>query len=126
MTEPAHILVVDDDERIRTLLRKFLVKNGYLVSMATDAAHARKILRGLEFDLIVMDVMMPLMDGPTFATEMERRQHDVPIVVLSGSRDIHEIASSMGAAGAILKPFDIEEFVSAVRRALDPERSAAG
>ena len=60
MTGPApHLLIVDDDERIRGLLRKFLMRHGFLVSVARDAAHARRVLAGLDFDLIVMDVMMP-------------------------------------------------------------------
>ncbi len=64
MNDPApHLLIVDDDERIRGLLRKFLKRNGFLVSVARDAAHARRVLSGLEFDLIVLDVMMPGEDG---------------------------------------------------------------
>ncbi len=58
-----HLLVVDDDERIRGLLQKFLIRNGFLVTAARDAAHARRLLAGLEFDLIVLDVMMPGEDG---------------------------------------------------------------
>ena len=61
--DDAHLLIVDDDERIRSLLAKFLVRSGFLVSTARDAAHARRILSGLEFDLIVLDVMMPGEDG---------------------------------------------------------------
>ena len=59
----AHILVVDDDERIRSLLRRFLMRSGFLVTTARDAAHARRLLSGLDFDLIVLDVMMPGEDG---------------------------------------------------------------
>ena len=59
----AHLLIVDDDERIRTLLQKFLMRHGFLVTAARDAAHARRLLSGLEFDLIVLDVMMPGEDG---------------------------------------------------------------
>jgi two-component system phosphate regulon response regulator OmpR len=55
----AHLLVVDDDERIRGLLQKFLVRQGFLVSVARDAAQARRLLGGLAFDLLVLDVMMP-------------------------------------------------------------------
>jgi len=61
--DDAHLLIVDDDERIRGLLQKFLMRNGFLVSSAKDAAHARRVLSGLEFDLIVLDVMMPGEDG---------------------------------------------------------------
>ena len=62
-THDAHLLIVDDDERIRGLLKKFLMRSGFLVTAARDAAHARRVLAGLDFDLIVMDVMMPGDDG---------------------------------------------------------------
>ena len=58
-----HLLIVDDDERIRSLLQKFLMRQGFWVTAARDGAHARRLLDGLEFDLIVMDVMMPGEDG---------------------------------------------------------------
>ncbi|MEL7153530.1 MAG: response regulator, partial [Pseudomonadota bacterium] len=57
--DAAHVLVVDDDERIRDLLKRFLNKNGYLVSVARDAAHATRLLESLAFDLLIVDVMMP-------------------------------------------------------------------
>ena len=64
MSDPQpHLLIIDDDERIRTLLAKFLIRHGFLVSTARDAAHAGRLMAGLEFDLLVMDVMMPNMDG---------------------------------------------------------------
>lgn len=55
-----HLLVVDDDERIRVLLQKFLVRSGYMVTVAKDAAQARRLLAGLEFDMLILDVMMPM------------------------------------------------------------------
>ena len=58
-----HLLIVDDDERIRSLLQKFLMRNGFLVTAARSAEHARRVLAGLDFDLIVLDVMMPGEDG---------------------------------------------------------------
>ena len=66
----AHLLIVDDDERIRGLLQKFLARQGFLVSAARDAAHARRLLAGLEFDLIVLDVMMPGEDGVSFTRSL--------------------------------------------------------
>ena len=57
------VLIVDDDERIRDLLKKFLMRNGFLVTAARDAEHARRVLSGLDFDMIIMDVMMPGEDG---------------------------------------------------------------
>jgi len=58
-----HLLIVDDDERIRGLLQKFLMRNGFLVTIARSAAQARRLLQGLDFDLVVLDVMMPGEDG---------------------------------------------------------------
>ena len=63
MSEMPHILVVDDDTRLRELLRRYLSENDFVVSVASDAAEAREILGGITFDLIVMDVMMPGEDG---------------------------------------------------------------
>ena len=82
MVPDAHLLIVDDDERIRALLQKFLVRNGFLVSVARDAAQARRILGGLEFDLIVMDVMMPGEDGVTLTREL-RKKMATPILLLT-------------------------------------------
>jgi len=55
----AHLLIVDDDERIRSLLQQFLSRNGFWTTAARDADHARRLLEGLDFDMIVLDVMMP-------------------------------------------------------------------
>ena len=66
----AHLLIVDDDERIRGLLQKFLIRHGFLVSAARDAAHAERILSGLDFDLMVLDVMMPGEDGISFCRRL--------------------------------------------------------
>ena len=74
----AHLLIVDDDERIRALLRRFLVRNGYYVSTARDAAQARRLLAGLEFDLIVMDVMMPGEDGLALTRAQYQSMKDLP------------------------------------------------
>jgi two-component system phosphate regulon response regulator OmpR len=83
MSEPApHLLIVDDDERIRGLLRKFLIRHGFLVSVARDAGHARRILAGLDFDLIVLDVMMPGESGVEL-TRALRETHTTPILLLT-------------------------------------------
>ena len=71
--EPHLLIVDDDDERIRGLLRKFLMRSGFLVTVARDAAHARRILGGLAFDLIVLDVMMPGEDGISFCRDLRHR-----------------------------------------------------
>lgn len=107
MSDTEHILVVDDDERIRSLLRKFLVKNGYMVSAATDAAHARKILRGLEFDLIVLDVMMPGEDGITLTRDL-RKRIATPIMLLTARGETEDRIAGLeaGADDYLPKPFE--------------------
>ena len=68
----AHLLVVDDDERIRGLLQKFLIRSGFLVTTARNAAQVRRLLGGLDFDLLVLDVMMPGEDGITLTRDLRR------------------------------------------------------
>ena len=75
----AHLLIVDDDERIRDLLKKFLIRQGFLVTAARDAAHARRLLAGLDFDMIVLDVMMPGEDGVSL-TRAIRETRQTPII----------------------------------------------
>ena len=69
----AHLLIVDDDERIRTLLQTFLIRQDFMVSTARDASHARRLLEGLAFDMLVLDVMMPVMDGPGFLSALREQ-----------------------------------------------------
>ena len=110
--EDAHLLIVDDDERIRGLLQKFLMRNGFLVSSARDAAHARRILSGLEFDLIVLDVMMPGEDGMSLCRDL-RKEIVTPILLLTakGETDdrIHGLES--GADDYLSKPFEPKELL---------------
>ena len=108
----AHILVVDDDERIRTLLQKFLSKNGFFASAARDAAHARRLLDGLEFDLIVLDVMMPGEDGLTLTRSL-RSQIQTPILLLTAKGEPSEriMGLEAGADDYLVKPFEPKELV---------------
>ena len=111
-SDDAHLLIVDDDERIRRLLQKFLIRSGFLVSSARDAAHARRILSGLEFDLIVLDVMMPGEDGLSLCRDL-RSKMETPILLLTakGETDdrIHGLES--GADDYLAKPFEPKELL---------------
>lgn len=111
-SDDAHLLIVDDDERIRGLLQKFLIRSGFLVSSARDAAHARRILSGLEFDLIVLDVMMPGEDGLSLCRDL-RSKMETPILLLTakGETDdrIHGLES--GADDYLAKPFEPKELL---------------
>lgn len=110
--DDAHLLIVDDDERIRGLLQKFLVRNGFLVSTARDAAHARRVLSGLEFDLIVLDVMMPGEDGMALCRDL-RKTITTPIMLLTakGETDDRITGLEAGADDYLAKPFEPKELL---------------
>ncbi|MEM9013432.1 MAG: response regulator [Pseudomonadota bacterium] len=126
----AHILIVDDDERIRTLLRKFLARNGFWVSLARDAAHARRLLDGLEFDLIVVDVMMPGEDGFSLVRGL-RETIATPILLLTarGEADDRIRGLEVGADDYLAKPFEPRELLlrinAILRRMPKPEAPVA-
>ncbi len=107
-----HLLIVDDDERIRMLLQKFLMRQGFLVTAARDAAHARRILAGLDFDLIVMDVMMPGEDGISLCRSL-RETHTTPILLLTakGETDNRIEGLEAGADDYLSKPFEPKELL---------------
>lgn len=108
----AHLLIVDDDERIRGLLQKFLARQGFYVSAARDAAHARSLLGGLDFDLIVLDVMMPGEDGITF-TKSLRETLETPILLLTARGETENRISGLeaGADDYLAKPFEPRELL---------------
>ena len=113
MSEPqAHLLVVDDDERIRGLLQKFLIRHGFLVSAARDSAQARRLLAGLEFDLLVIDVMMPGEDGIALTRDLRRRL-SVPILLLTARGETANRIEGLeaGADDYLVKPFEPKELL---------------
>jgi two-component system phosphate regulon response regulator OmpR len=113
MSEPdVHLLIVDDDERIRGLLQKYLIRNGFLVSAARDAAHARRLLAGLEFDLVVLDVMMPGEDGLSLTRSL-RESLDTPILLLTARGETEDRIRGLeaGADDYLGKPFEPKELL---------------
>lgn len=125
----AHLLIVDDDERIRGLLQKFLVHNGFLVTSARDAAHARRILSGLEFDMIIMDVMMPGEDGISMTRRL-RETISTPILLLTAKGDTEDRIKGLeaGADDYLAKPFEPKELllrVNAILRRVPTEKQAS-
>lgn len=122
-----HLLIVDDDERIRVLLQKFLIRNGFWVSVARDAEHATRILSGLEFDLIVLDVMMPGQDGINF-TRTLRESITTPIMLLTAKGDTDDRISGLeaGADDYLAKPFEPKELllrINAILRRVPQENA---
>ncbi|KAF0675929.1 response regulator [Profundibacterium mesophilum] len=123
-----HLLIVDDDERIRTLLSRFLKRHGFLVTAARDASHARRLLAGLEFDLLVVDVMMPGEDGISL-TRALRDQSQVPILLLTAKSAAGDRITGLeaGADDYLPKPFEPKELllrVNAILRRIPQEAPA--
>ena len=108
----AHILVVDDDKRLRELLRRYLSDNGFRVTMAADAAEARARLASLAFDLLVLDVMMPGESGLEL-TQWLRSDGRMPILLLTalGEADDRIAGFERGADDYLAKPFEPRELV---------------
>ncbi len=134
--EQPHILVVDDDKRLRELLRRYLADNGFLVTSAVDAADARAKLAALSFDLIVMDIMMPGESGLELTAALRRDGacRDVPgILVLTARGDPEDRIAGLecGADDYLPKPFEPRELLLRVNNVLrrvvpPPEPSAPG
>ena len=108
-----HLLIVDDDERIRSLLQQFLVQSDYLVSTAEDAEQARTLLSAIEFDLIILDVMMPGQDGISFTAELRTLQINTPILLLTARGETEDRIKGLeaGADDYLPKPFEPKELL---------------
>ncbi len=107
-----HILVIDDDSRIRDLLSRYLADQGFRISTASDAAEARAKMKGLAFDLLIVDVMMPGENGTEF-TESIRKEIEVPVLMLTalGETEARIRGFESGADDYLPKPFDPRELV---------------
>ena len=108
-----HLLIVDDDERIRSLLQQFLVQSDYLVSTAEDAEQARTLLSAIEFDLIILDVMMPGQDGISFTADLRTLQNNTPILLLTARGETEDRIKGLeaGADDYLPKPFEPKELL---------------
>ena len=127
--ETPHILVVDDDKRLRELLRKYLTDQGFRVTVATDAADARHKLDGIAFDLLVVDIMMPGESGLEL-TRALRANNDVPILLLTAMGEPEDRIAGLetGADDYLAKPFEPRELVLRIRtilRRVPPEAGGA-
>jgi two-component system, OmpR family, phosphate regulon response regulator OmpR len=126
---PHHVLVVDDDERLRRLLQRFLIEHGYHVTTAADAAAAKAVLRNYAIDLMVLDVMMPGQDGVSLTAEL-RATVDLPILMLTARGETEDRVGGL-AAGAddyLVKPFDPRELllrIATILRRIQPREAPA-
>ncbi len=127
LDRPPHLLIVDDDDRIRELLKRYLAQAGARVSAAADAAHARKLLEAMDFDLLILDVMMPIEDGFSLA-ESVRRISKVPIVLLTarGMPEDRIRGLQIGADDYVPKPFEPAELALRINAILRRTIAARG
>ena len=114
-----HILVVDDDQKIRALLGRFLTSNGLRVTEASDAGSARSYMRGLTFDLVLLDVMMPGESGLSLARDLKATR-PVPICMLTALTDAEDRISGLeaGVDDYVSKPFEPRELLLRIKNIL--------
>ena len=122
MADIVHILVIEDEPAVHTLLRKQLTANGYQVTVAADGLDGLMKLESLRPDLVISDVMMPNLDGIEFVKAI--KQHEatqrIPVIFLTAKSDPRSMIEgiNVGARFYVTKPFQIDDLLSKVRRAL--------
>ena len=111
MNAKGHILAVDDDDRLRDLLKRYLTREGHDVTVAKDAASARKLMATMSFDLVILDVMMPGEDGLSLLKSVREKKSDTPVILLTARSLPAERIEGLriGADDYLSKPFEPEE-----------------
>jgi two-component system phosphate regulon response regulator OmpR len=119
LDDAPHLLVVDDDTRIRSLLREYLADNGFRVTVAANAEDARRLLQSLDFDLLVLDIMMPGENGVDLTRSL-REQKDVPVLMLTALSETDSRITGLeaGADDYLPKPFDPRELILRINNIL--------
>jgi two-component system phosphate regulon response regulator OmpR len=116
----AHILVVDDDDRIRELVKQYLLENKYLVTTAKDAFDAKNKIEIIKFDLMVLDIMMPKKSGLELTSEI-KKEIDLPIILLTAKGETSErvMGLEFGADDYLSKPFEPKELLLRIKNILN-------
>ena len=116
----AHILVVDDDDVIRSLLKKFLTENNFLINTSNNAEDAIEKIKIIKFDLIILDIMMPGKNGLEFIQE-NKKKLETPIILLTAKGDAKERVEGLeiGADDYLPKPFEPKELILRIQNILD-------
>ncbi len=123
MENKLHILIVDDDDRIRDLLKDYLSKNNYIVSTAEDAENAKIKLNYLKFDIMILDVMMPGQNGYELTKEIKRKM-EIPIILLTAKGEVENRIKGLelGADDYIGKPFEPRELLLRIKNITDKSK----
>jgi two-component system OmpR family response regulator len=127
MTEKAHILVVDDERQVRTMLRRYLAEEGFKVSEAADGAGLRAVFEADAVDLVLLDLVMPGEDGLSLARYIRQRA-ETPIIMLTGKGDLIDrvVGLEAGADDYVAKPFHLREILARIRTVLRRARPSGG
>ncbi|MEY3706311.1 MAG: hypothetical protein RL585_868, partial [Pseudomonadota bacterium] len=121
---PPDVLVVDDDPRLRDLLRRYLTQQGFAVVVAEDAQAMNRVMRYQRFDLMVLDLMMPGEDGLQVISRLRAAQSDLPVIVLTARGDESDRITGLeaGADDYLAKPFNPRELVARIQSVLRRSR----
>jgi two-component system OmpR family response regulator len=125
MDSPDHILIVDDDAEIRSLLSKYLQKNGLRITVVADGRAMWQALDAARFDLIVLDLMLPGDDGLTLCRNLRAKASDIPVIMLTarGEETDRIVGLEMGADDYLAKPFSARELLARIKAILRRARS---
>ena len=122
MENKPHILCVDDDDKIRELLKVFLRKKNFSVSTAESVDEAKKLLNLFIFDIIVLDIMMPNVSGTEFLNTFRKENINTPVIMLTASSqlDIKTQSYNLGCDDYLSKPFEPMELILRIKKLLNP------
>ena len=117
-----HILIVDDDDRIRNLLKDYLSENGYIVSSAENANQAKERMQYLQFEIIILDVMMPGQDGFELTKEI-KKNNKIPIILLTAKGEVDNRIKGLelGADDYLGKPFEPKELLLRIKNIINKQ-----
>jgi len=127
MGRPDHLLIVDDDLEIRTLLRKYLQEHGYQVSVAADGGEMWRVLNRNRVDLIILDLMLPGEDGLSLCRKL-RADREIPVIMLTALAETTDriVGLEIGADDYLAKPFEPRELLARIKAVLHRARTLPG
>ena len=122
MENKPHILCIDDDDKIRDLLKVFLRKNNFYVSTAQNVDKANKLLNLFSFDIIVLDIMMPKISGTEFLNNFRKENVNTPVIMLTANSQLNIKTKSynLGCDDYLSKPFEPLELILRIKKLLNP------
>jgi len=117
--EPIRILLVDDEEHIRLLFKEELEEEGYLIDLASNGVEALKKMEGQRFDLVVLDIKMPVMDGMQALNEIKKIDKDQPVILCSAYGEFKQDLSSWVSDAYVVKSADTRELKEAIKKIIE-------